>query len=648
MLVSIDNTRTELSTLLFYRIAEQLDKEERLPYKDAFGVQWENADNIQGGRLGCLFFFLELYRKRADPLIMDKISKELYWFDRYIDAHPGSNQSLFCGRLGLAYLYLELYTTTGERGYLNKSLDLLKTGYQGMAFQYGIIQHHALSDGIAGMLLISMHLYAATREQWILSYIEKQMTWLVHEMETGHGTMYWGSIDRRDRRNYGFSSGSAGLAFVFRQLGQMFDEPAFFAIARHALQYEDAHWDAMTGFATVTGISLSAGYMGRLLVGLYSGDKHDRNNGIDKLLHLSANLPPFGDRQMHVNYGLFDGWSGVGLAFTEAYRISREPQFLSVARDIAEKMIQGSCEQGLKIPYTLDGLSGLGYFLLRLGDPDREENGCIVMPSINQTDLSLRLQDMGLGQETIWERIIDKDFKHTRLALQKDFPKDTRAFLHTGVMNYPQGLIDLVARIKDRGEVDNNFSVFVEQEQFEKERTIFEGKLRMIENENRNEEEWISLALSFEKTVRLPDAVFKNIILRLSDKVLLISGEKAPDLSRKFKAGEFASFFEHYGSASFVYRLNSAGRMEAIRLDLQKLIIDRFMTPSLVNSACIRIADFLFNQGREIAAILSLVFDAPNEQQLPKIINEFIIDTIKYFFSEGILEIKEPDKIVKP
>lgn len=196
--------------------------------------------SLKTGRLRTLFYMLESYRHTKDPGILNDISDELSWFDNYNLSHPSNNYALFSGRLGIGYFYLELFRTTGENNWLEKATSVAHEYFGGNAFQYDIIGSYGLYDGIAGVILFTLHLYLETREQWLLEHMEKLLLKLISKANMGDDRIYWGGVTNRDGRNTGIATGTAGIAFVLSELGKCFNNSFLISLAAQAMKYEHA------------------------------------------------------------------------------------------------------------------------------------------------------------------------------------------------------------------------------------------------------------------------------------------------------------------------------------------------------------------------------------------------------------------------
>src|SRR5580658_3736577 len=77
---------------IFGELTRQADRVE-------LSTDLRNADHITQGRLGSLFFFLELYSVTGDGPILERIGEELRRVETYAKENKTSNYSLFEGRL---------------------------------------------------------------------------------------------------------------------------------------------------------------------------------------------------------------------------------------------------------------------------------------------------------------------------------------------------------------------------------------------------------------------------------------------------------------------------------------------------------------------------------------------------------------------
>jgi lantibiotic modifying enzyme len=171
------------------------------------------SENFITGRVGYLFYLLQLYQISGDAEVGKSMEETLDNYEHFIKDIPTNNYTL-TGRLGLGYHYLELFSITRERKYVDKALDMARAYYDGYSFQYGIINGSSLFEGVAGILNFTQQLYLETKEPWLLPYIEKWVIYLTTAAISAPKGFHWGGLTDRRKRNSGLITGAAGIAFV--------------------------------------------------------------------------------------------------------------------------------------------------------------------------------------------------------------------------------------------------------------------------------------------------------------------------------------------------------------------------------------------------------------------------------------------------
>lgn len=198
--------------------------------------------HMLSGRAAGLFFMLELYRQSSAPEIWNNIQAEIAWFEDYYSCFPGNNYTLFNGRMSIGYFFLELYSTTGEEVWLDKSTAIALDYLEGDAYQYDIIDTCNLYEGQGGIILFMQQLYLQTNELRILHGMEKLLLKAIYKSRTGLNGIYWGGVTNSMAANIGFGKGGAGMAWVLSAVGKCFNHKALKTLAHQALSYEKEFW----------------------------------------------------------------------------------------------------------------------------------------------------------------------------------------------------------------------------------------------------------------------------------------------------------------------------------------------------------------------------------------------------------------------
>ena len=190
-------------------------------------------------RLASLFTLLELYKTTEDAGVLERMLGELSLLEEERAARRADNYTLRRGSFGIAFLYLQLFTLTGNDAYLKKANSIVLEYYGSESFKCGFISDHSLFDGIAGILLVSMQLYLHTSDPWLLQCMEKLLLKLIKTFHEGRAGIYWGGVIDSGKKNIGLATGAAGVAIVMTVFGNVFDNKLLTELSRRALEYEE-------------------------------------------------------------------------------------------------------------------------------------------------------------------------------------------------------------------------------------------------------------------------------------------------------------------------------------------------------------------------------------------------------------------------
>ncbi|MGH7202896.1 MAG: lanthionine synthetase LanC family protein [Candidatus Levyibacteriota bacterium] len=384
---------------------------------DAQGkVMWHKADDLYSGNSGIVLFLLELYKQTGDAIYLSTVEKAMMWIEWYCNSTPTQFYSLVRGRLGVSYTFLKLYEVTGKKRYLQKALAIAKS--------CPVFLNHPQEyfNGTAGIVLALLHLYAASGEQWLLGMINDAIQSLIKKARLVNTGLYWDKNYLQVRPLCGFSHGSSGIGFVFLELGHYFDNPAFYAVAEQAFLYENAWFDAKSRNWPDFRLSIGTEQKNTALEKAYeAGDSHlltsagDLSNwcngatgiGLSRLRAYELNQKEGYKKDIQRSltrvkqttknlstFSLCHGIGGNADEFIENYLLFHSKQDLEYARQLGNFVLHqrkkfGRYISGMGAAFAekqedtslFNGLAGIGYFFLRLYDP--EKTSSILAPKIS-------------------------------------------------------------------------------------------------------------------------------------------------------------------------------------------------------------------------------------------------------------------------
>jgi len=537
---------------------------------------WKKTDSISGGRLGLLFFMLELFSVTRDEGVWNELLYELEWMEQYMTEHPTNNYTLFQGRLGMGLFYLQLFRLTDRQEFLDKSTLLAKEYYESNSFRNSIITKHGLFDGIAGILLFTHELYLHTGHLWLLEHIEKYTEKLLYTCFQGRVGIFWGGVTNLHEKNNGYATGTAGVAFVLNRLGNSFGNELLGAIAQEAFAYENSCRD-----------------------------------------------------EAHRRPGTVLAAGGEDLLMTKGWC------FLPESGQLAERLTLIYRERKDALPWTLEGALGVGYFLLNAAKPADKRVTLLVMPEGGLMADPAWLPATSVfqpGNTELAERYIRSSYDQTLSAISSTMPDACQAFMARGqgarLSAFTAFAEDEIASRESHPAMDSLLF------QFEKEK--FEVALiRQLNEKDAYDANNIS---EMDRIMHLGPAEFRELQLVQSEKIWIFSKESLDIETTKFNGESFAGFMESYGLSSFFYAISSMDRLHVGPMGMVKFIFDRYASPVRVQEVSDKLMRFFCSQGEEILGMMRAALQAKDDQQLKEMIDNMAVEGTKYCIAEGLLE----------
>ncbi|QJB38097.1 hypothetical protein HF324_09605 [Chitinophaga oryzae] len=182
-------------------------------------------------------FMLELFRRTGEQAVWNDLITLAAQLKTYQES-PGYNYTLYGGRMGIAWFYLGLYRTSGENQWLQEARQIAMDYLQGESFRYSIIATSGVATGLAGILLVLLHVYKETQDPEILEGLEKIVLQLAFRAKQGRKGIHWGNATNCEGANTGFKNGAAGIALVLSEVSRYFSSGILEALAAKALEYE--------------------------------------------------------------------------------------------------------------------------------------------------------------------------------------------------------------------------------------------------------------------------------------------------------------------------------------------------------------------------------------------------------------------------
>ena len=359
-------------------------------------------EDIDIGVCGNILFLIELIKVNPEF----KIQKVLLVAGEDLMNHCKKTSRVhfgfYKGRAGVCYTLLKLFKVTGEKKYLDYSLELIKE--ESDVFIRSEFTTNRLYDGRSGLLLVLLHLYNNNQEYWILEKINFCLNEIVKDFVITNKGIIWNKGDKNIKPLNSYFFGSSGVAFTLIQLAKFFNDPYLLSMAKSIFVYEDDQWDnKITNWPDfrkeITTAKDYKIHRSKFLNKDYNyftipSESYDLAFGTTGLCLSRMSLVEYGEIPINKqdekgvlklqdfntqNLSLANGISGVGSLYLEASKKLEYFPFMGKIIEIVEIINKTEITyQNLSLLY---GITGIGYFLLQLIQP-RDFNS-VLFPTVS-------------------------------------------------------------------------------------------------------------------------------------------------------------------------------------------------------------------------------------------------------------------------
>ena len=610
------------------------------------------AENFLKDRIAFLFFMIELYKQNPEQDIWIEIKREIVFFEQYLENIIPYNYSLFCGRSCLGFLYIELFRLRKEEIFLLKAKKQVKEYFDRHSFQFNLIAKGSLYDGLSGIFLFVLHLYSETPENWLLEIIEQILDKLISQAEKVGDGVYWGSIRNQNMCNIGVCFGNSGIAFSLYQAATFFKNNSLMNFAKMCIAYENTFWYQYGGsdyssffqkkkFAkkdidTVVKIfSFTSGISGSVFVNTLVNNSFDNNSFYEELVSQIIDphqIAPENIKQLLSIYEI----AAIGLSLSTCHQLSGK----DIYKVLADSLTAFCIDYLTNYPVNERGCDGvaIGYFLLTRISDVNNSGKLLFVPLLKKTaniDAIPSGSSFYIQSNHITKSTLGINFKNTVKILENKYPGVLDTFLNANNKNADEDFIFFIkSLISHKQNVKENSELHWI---FEKEMFKFNLRKSLNNTSNityiQNDYEILHLNSIMEKDKE----TFLLLELKRSPDIWIFNEE--PPLSTEIilSTGDFINHLHSYGKKTFIYKVVDYDKLDEYSLEIHKMILDRFIVETNVQTAVSQLSDFFLKQNIEIQNILMHEYNIDNYSQLPDFVKNLIIDGISYFFMEGIL-----------
>lgn len=207
------------------------------------GLQAGGSVDLFNGTAGVVLFFLRMYDHYKLPYYMQACIAATGTLLHHPAVRQQEYYTLYTGATGLLYLCIKMYEATGEKEYLQHSMQLLEEFEQGI---FGQVVQDDLISGHAGNIFLLTYLYGHTQNEALPALIRRLTDKMIRHARIAPQGLRWGHIKRSFDCLTGFSHGASGIAYALLQAAQYFRDDGLQYLAEQALTYEMLHYDKAT------------------------------------------------------------------------------------------------------------------------------------------------------------------------------------------------------------------------------------------------------------------------------------------------------------------------------------------------------------------------------------------------------------------
>lgn len=342
--------------------------------------------DIYSGACGIALFLARLYELTPNPLYRTTAEGALeYTIFRLSDLEPGAHNGFYGGWAGIAYVLTELGTTLNNERFVEEALQFL----QEMAADDPARHPLDLIFGSAGAAVALLGIFRRYPQQEILDLAFKYGEHLIATANKTELGWSWKTLGNESSKDIlGFSHGVAGIAWALLELAnatrdQRFREGAeeAFRYERHWFSAEHENWPDLRDHVGPDELFPVAWCHGAPGIGLSRLRAYELTGQDVYRLEAQAALRTTVKSLSRKNqsYSICHGVAGNADLLIWASQVLGD---LSVRHSAEEKGMEGialygdgktqwpwGTYWGGPTPGLMQGLSGIGYFYLRLADP---------------------------------------------------------------------------------------------------------------------------------------------------------------------------------------------------------------------------------------------------------------------------------------
>lgn len=394
-------------------------------------LAYDASINVYNGNAGLALFWIEYYHVTGNSRYFEIAAKTLCWIESSLNSGDDQLYSFFTGKSGIIYLYCRFYEITGYDFYLESAVEIAVEMHTRLESGEIIFESADLISGVAGALLAVLYLYSIRQEIISLNIVKCLLDYILSRSCYNRKGIYWDHSINQVNGLCGMAHGVSGIAHALQEACHMFSSDGLRFACQSALAYEDSFYnDQLKNWPDFRVGIYEENDLDALITNFRKGElnvmlnghntnvwchgspgiatvriknaTYFRNRRYDTLLsRVYTNL----GRQSHLDltFTYCHGLCGTGELLMDYATYADKnmddnllvlvvKNYLNVQNKEEVRNKSGYTGSGLQDSSLMNGLAGLGYFLLRCYNP-------VLVPSfltlsipkrqINETHLSL-------------------------------------------------------------------------------------------------------------------------------------------------------------------------------------------------------------------------------------------------------------------
>jgi lantibiotic biosynthesis protein len=366
--------------------------------------------DLYGGTSGIALFLSRLYAATGEKHYRTAAIGALNQaWSKLEEIAPVGRTGLYSGWLGVAYVRLVAAESLGQESQRLPALKSIESLARSEIKPLGL----DVISGSAGAVPALLEFHRQFAEDWLLDFAIRQGEHLLNMAHKRDQGWSWKTLGMRTRDDLtGFSHGVAGIAWALLELYQVTGDQRWRNAAEEGFRYERRWFNAQEGnWADLRAFDQAAanpglkppcsmawchGAPGIALSRLRAWEiLHDDVYRQEAEAALGATAKSLDNRAGTANFSLCHGQTGNAEALLYASQLL-DPSYAHAVEATANRGIQSyqssrsawpcGINGGGETPNLLLGVAGIGYFYLRLSDPDEIPSVLMICPQFTRRE----------------------------------------------------------------------------------------------------------------------------------------------------------------------------------------------------------------------------------------------------------------------